>query len=151
MRRLQERLNHFWKDVGLLELALSHRGWASQGRGRSHNERLEFLGDAVLDLITADHLFRSFPELSEGGLAGLRAELVCEAAMYRAALRVELGRYLRVGRGEERVRSVPRVLADAMEAVVGSAFLDGEVFAAVRVVRAAGIIPPGLTVRGVRP
>ena len=145
MRSLQERLSYFWRDAGLLELALSHRSWANQQRGRAHNERLEFLGDAVLDLILADHLFRRFPLLDEGGLSQLRSQLVCVDALHHAAVRVELWRYLRVGRGEERVRGAPRVLADAMEAVVGSAFMDGQIIAAARVAHASGIIPHELS------
>jgi ribonuclease-3 len=116
-------------DDNLLEEALTHKSYVNERResGRTHNERLEFLGDAVLSLIISDYLARRYPELSEGALSKLKATLVSEAPLANAARRLDLGRYLRLGRGEERSkgRDKTSLLADALEAVIAAVYLDG--------------------------
>ena len=128
MRALQDRLDYTFRDVSLLENALTHSSYANErkGRGKS-NERLEFLGDSVLGMVTAEKLYHTFPDLPEGRLSRLRAELVCEQSLHAVALELHLGDYLRLGKGEEHSggRTRPSILADAVEAVIAAMFLDG--------------------------
>lgn len=109
--------------------ALTHKSYVNERRdsGRKHNERLEFLGDAVLSLIVSDHLARRYPELSEGSLSKLKAKLVSEASLANAARRLDLGVRLKLGRGEElsNGRDKASLLADALEAVIAAVYLDG--------------------------
>ncbi|MBX3349753.1 MAG: ribonuclease III [Nitrospira sp.] len=122
-------LKYRFRDDSLLEEALTHKSYVNERRepGRTHNERLEFLGDAVLSLIISDYLARHYPELSEGALSKLKAKLVSETPLANAARRLDLGRYLRLGRGEERSkgRDKASLLADALEAVIAAVYLDG--------------------------
>ena len=122
-------LKYRFTDDNLLEEALTHKSYVNERResGRTHNERLEFLGDAVLSLIISDYLARQYPELSEGALSKLKAKLVSETPLANAARRLDLGRYLRLGRGEERSkgRGKTSLLADALEAVIAAVYLDG--------------------------
>jgi ribonuclease-3 len=116
-------------DPALLTEALTHKSYVNErkSRDRKHNERLEFLGDAVLSLIVSDHLAKRFPQLSEGALSKLKAKLVSEPCLASAARRLDLGARLQVGRGEElsRGREKPSLLADALEAVIAAIYLDG--------------------------
>lgn len=123
-------------DESLLTLALRHRSWCSENGGVESNERLEFLGDAVLGLIVTDHLFRAAPELSEGVLARHRSELVSAVALADVARDVDLGSALSLGKGEEATggRDKVSILADAMEAVIGGVYLDGGTGAATSLV-----------------
>jgi ribonuclease III len=109
--------------------ALTHKSYVNERRdsGRKHNERLEFLGDAVLSLIMSDYLARQYPELSEGALSKLKASLVSEAPLANAARRLDLGDRLKLGRGEElsNGRDKTSLLADALEAVIAAVYLDG--------------------------
>ncbi|MDH4155322.1 MAG: ribonuclease III [Nitrospira sp.] len=122
-------LKYRFTDDTLLEEALTHKSYVNERRelGRTDNERLEFLGDAVLSLIISDYLARRYPELSEGALSKLKAKLVSETPLAHAARRLDLGRYLRLGRGEERSkgRAKTSLLADALEAVIAAVYLDG--------------------------
>ena len=122
-------LKYRFTDDRLLEEALTHKSYVNERResGRTHNERLEFLGDAVLSLIISDYLARRYPELSEGALSKLKATLVSETPLANAARRLDLGRHLRLGRGEERSkgRDKTSLLADALEAVIAAVYLDG--------------------------
>lgn len=122
-------LKYRFTDDNLLEEALTHKSYVNERRepGRTHNERLEFLGDAVLSLIISDYLARRYPHLSEGALSKLKAQLVSETPLANAARRLDLGRYLRLGRGEERSkgRDKTSLLADALEAVIAAVYLDG--------------------------
>jgi ribonuclease III len=122
-------LKYRFTDDNLLEEALTHKSYVNERRdsGRTHNERLEFLGDAVLSLIISDYLARRYSELSEGALSKLKAKLVSETPLANAARRLDLGRYLRLGRGEERSngRDKTSLLADALEAVIAAVYLDG--------------------------
>ncbi|WP_020574815.1 ribonuclease III [Actinopolymorpha alba] len=114
-------------DSALLERALTHRSYAYENGGLPTNERLEFLGDAVLGLVITDALFRTHPDLSEGQLAKLRAAVVNMRALADVARGMELGRYLRLGRGEETTggRDKSSILGDAVEAVIGAVYLAG--------------------------
>ena len=118
-----------FNNPALLEEALTHKSHVNERKGaaRPHNERLEFLGDAVLSLIISDHLARLYPQLSEGALSKLKATLVSESSLAQAARRLQLGSLLRLGRGEERSqgREKNSLLADALEAVIAAVYLDG--------------------------
>ncbi|MCY0881566.1 MAG: ribonuclease III, partial [Firmicutes bacterium] len=119
----------FWiKDYNLLRQALTHSSYAHEGsRKESHNERLEFLGDSVLQLVITDWLYTHNPTWTEGHLSQGRAAVVCEPTLAEAAVRLKIGSLLRLGRGEEHSggRTKPSLLADAMEAVIGAIYLDG--------------------------
>lgn len=127
-RELDESLGIGFRDPALLERALYHRSYLNEaGEEVESNERLEFLGDAVLGLIISDKLYRDYPTLSEGHLSQIRALLVRWDALANAAERIGLGDYLILGRGEELSggRKRPSNLAGALEALIGAAFLDG--------------------------
>lgn len=106
---------------------MSHRSWCAETSGFESNERLEFLGDAVLGLVVTDHIFRAYPALPEGHLAQVRAAVVNAGALAEVAEELELGRALLLGKGEDSSggREKPSILADAMEAVIGAVYLDG--------------------------
>lgn len=125
-------------DPALLERALTHRSYAYEHGGLPTNERLEFLGDAVLGLIVTDALYSRQPELPEGTLAKLRASVVNTRALADLARSLDLGRWLRLGRGEEVTggRDKNSILADTMEAVIGAVYVDRGMAAATLVVRA---------------
>jgi ribonuclease-3 len=132
----EKRLGHRFRHLDLLELALTHRSHANE-RGRDeHYERLEYLGDAVLGLVTADWLYRKHPELPEGELSRLKAQLVSRGTLARHAAALALGEVLRVGVGEERSggRGKPSLLADSLEAVFGAVYLDAGLPAAAKVI-----------------
>lgn len=116
-------------NPALLTEALTHKSYVNERKGqdRKHNERLEFLGDAVLSLIISDHLAKLFPQLSEGALSKLKAKLVSENSLAAAAKRLEIGARLQLGRGEElsKGREKASLLADALEAVIAAIYLDG--------------------------
>lgn len=128
INRLKVRLGFKWNNPGLLLQALTHSSCVheSRGHGLCHNQRLEFLGDAVLELIISEHLYKMFPDRTEGELTKMRAASVCEPSLAKVARGLELGRCLRMGRGEERSggRERPSILADAFEALLGSIYLD---------------------------
>jgi ribonuclease III len=113
-------------DHGLLERALTHRSYAYENGGLPTNERLEFLGDAVLGLIVTDTLYREHPDLPEGQLAKLRAAVVQMRSLARVARDLKLGDYVQLGRGEEGTggRDKPSILADTLEAVIGAVYMD---------------------------
>lgn len=127
-------MGYAFKNKTLLENALQHSSYANEhrGGGMRSNERLEFLGDAVLGVVTADYLFRKHPDLPEGDLTRLRAALVCEDSLHEVAQSLELGRHLKLGRGEEQGggRRRPSILADATESVFAAVYLDGGMEAA---------------------
>ena len=134
MRTLEEKLGYTFKNKALLENALQHSSYANEHRnaGTRSNERLEFLGDAVLGVVTADYLYRRHPDLPEGDLTRIRAALVCEESLHEVARSLGLGRHLRLGRGEEQGggRERPSILADATESVFAAVYLDGGIGAA---------------------
>ncbi|HWH98267.1 MAG TPA: ribonuclease III [Pseudolysinimonas sp.] len=115
-------------DAGLLELALTHRSYAYEKGGLAHNERLEFLGDSILGQAVTVMLYREHPDLDEGELAKRRASLVSAVALAEIARMIDLGAYIRLGRGEELTggREKSSILSDALEAVIGAVYLaDG--------------------------
>ncbi|MDX9943280.1 MAG: ribonuclease III [Azonexus sp.] len=114
-------IGHVFSDASLLRTALTHRSF-----GTPHNERLEFLGDGILDCVIAALLYQRFPELPEGDLSRLRANLVRQESLYQLALQLDIGSTLRFGEGELRSggASRPSILADALEAVFGAVYLD---------------------------
>lgn len=129
MQELEKKLNYTFRNPALLSEALSHSSYANEHRA-SHlnsNERLEFLGDSVLGFVTAEFLFTQHPDLPEGDLTRIRAALVCEQSLYEVAKKLGLGRYLKLGRGEEAGggRERTSILADATEAVFAAVYLDG--------------------------
>jgi ribonuclease-3 len=128
MAKLSTILGHPFKDPALLEQALTHPslGYESQCH-LPDNQRLEFLGDAVIQLLLSEFLFKRFPEADEGQLTKIRAQLVSTKALARIARSIDLGRHLRMSRGEDHHggRERDSCLADAMEAVVGAVYLDG--------------------------
>lgn len=120
----------------MLERALSHRSWCAEVGGRPSNERLEFLGDAVLGLVVAEVAFRRHDDLPEGKLTDLRKSVVNASALAEVAMEVGIGPCLRLGKGEDAAggRSKPSILSDAFEAVLGAVYLDGGMDAAAALV-----------------
>ena len=140
MDALEEKLGYCFRDRRLLEHAMTHSSYANEhrGTGLTSNERLEFLGDSVLGVAVADYLFRRHPDMPEGELTRTRAALVCEGSLYEAAKSLDLGRCLRLGKGEDAGggRKRPSILADAMEAVLAAVYLDGGMEAVGPIIRA---------------
>lgn len=129
---LQQRTGHRFNDAALLQRALTHRSF-----GTDHNERLEFLGDAVLSLVVSNLLFERFGGSDEGDLSRVRAHLVREDSLHRVALQLGMPELLRLGEGEARGGGAQRasILADAVEALIGATFQDGGFVAAEALVR----------------
>src|SRR5436305_8288242 len=129
---LEKRLGHRFKRLDLMQLSLTHRSWANEQGIPEHYERLEFLGDAVLGLVTAEWLYANHPELPEGELSKHKAQLVSRGSLAQFAHGLELGTSLRIGVGEDRSggRTKASLLADSMEAVFGAIYLDGGLDAA---------------------
>jgi ribonuclease-3 len=123
---LADRLRWPVTDDDLLVRSLSHRSWCAENPGIGSNERLEFLGDAVLGLVVTDHLYRTYPEMPEGELAKVRASVVNSAALAELAAELDIGDALLLGKGEDQSggRQKPSILADAMEALIGAVYLD---------------------------
>ena len=127
---LQDKLSYRFLDVSLLDQALTHSSYTNEMRARGmkaqSNERLEFLGDAVLQLVISEHLYISFSNHREGALTKMRQQLVCEKTLARIAKRLSLGEYINLGNGEEigDLRGRPKILADALEALIAAVYLD---------------------------
>jgi len=128
LNRLQERLNLRFRNGALLRQAFTHTSYVNEQRGHrvEHNERLEFLGDAVLQLTVSEVLYRMYPDRPEGELTRLRASIVCEPSLVRFAEALDFGQVVLLGKGEEQTggRTRPSLLADAFEAFVGALYLD---------------------------
>jgi ribonuclease III len=124
--RLEQILGMHFENPELLTLALTHRSYIYEtpGAGQNSNERLEFLGDSILAFISADFLYRTFPDLTEGELTDVRAILVRTETLADFAREIELGNYLRMGKGDPTASSGQRVLASAFEALLGAIYLD---------------------------
>ena len=121
--QLETIIGYKFKNPELLETALTHTSYANESRTPvKHNERLEFLGDSVLQIVSADYLFHAYADRPEGDLTRIRASLVSEGALFQFAQEIDLGEYLRLGRGEERCggRTRPSVVSDAFEAVIAA-------------------------------
>ena len=136
MDKLCEKLGYRFKDSKLLVTALTHPSYGGDHHV-PHYQRLEFLGDAVLELAVSEYLYSELPEVDEGKLTRIRAALVREESLCRAAKRIGLGSYMRLSVGEERSggRSKPSILADVLEAVFAAVYLDGGFRCAVKVIR----------------
>jgi ribonuclease III len=129
LRTLEATLGHVFKTIDILDEALTHRSFIHEVRGAAvrHNERLEFLGDAVLELVISHLLMEAYPQFSEGVLSKIRAALVNQKSLAERAMAIDLGGYLLLGRGEEHCdgRQKASLLSDAYEAVLGAIYLDG--------------------------
>ena len=129
LRELEEKIGYYFKDRELLNRAMRHSSYANERHlGRLQcNERLEFLGDAVLELVTSEFLYENFPQMPEGDATKTRASIVCEQSLAFCADGLTLGRYIQLGRGE-RVsggRGRASIVSDAFEALIGAIYLDG--------------------------
>lgn len=140
MKELEAKLGYSFQNEQLLRHALTHSSYANEhrGEGLTSNERLEFLGDSVLGMVVADHLYRAHPDMPEGELTRTRAALVCEGSLYEVAMNLGLGDYLHLGKGEDTGggRNRPSILADAVESVLAAVYLDGGIAQARRLIRA---------------
>jgi ribonuclease-3 len=126
---LEEKIEYTFKDKELMTLALSHSSYVNEltVRNRQCNERIEFLGDAILEMVSSEYLYKNRPQDKEGVLSKQRAALVCEKALAGAARTINLGDYLLLGKGEASNGGANRdsILADAFEAMIGAIYLDG--------------------------
>lgn len=136
LAEFSHRLGHDFADPDLLGRSLTHRSWCAEHAGFASNERLEFLGDAVLGMVVTDHIFRRHPESGEGQLSRIRASVVCAPALAEMAVELGVGQVLLLGKGEATSggRERTSILADAMEALIGAVYLDGGRSAAQRLV-----------------
>ena len=128
-QELEKKIGYTFQNRALLKQAVTHSSFANEQKinRQKHYERLEFLGDAVLELISSDFLFQTHPELSEGQLTKMRASMVCEPALAYCAKDLKLDRYIQLGKGEEATggRYRDSIISDVMEAVIGAIYLDG--------------------------
>ena len=126
---LQDKIGYQFNNVSLLKEALTHSSYANEHRSQNirYNERLEFLGDAVLSIVVSDYIFKNCPELPEGELTKLRASLVCEKSLYEFAKKIDLGNYLLLSKGERNNGGAdrPSILSDAFEALIAAIYIDG--------------------------
>ena len=134
IKDLEAAIGYRFKNITLLQNALTHSSYANERWHNSllSNERLEFLGDAILGMTVAKYLYQTFPDRPEGELTRMRADMVCEQTLAKVAAKIELGRHLLLGNGEEQGggRSRNSILADAVESVIAACFLDGGMEAA---------------------
>ena len=139
INELEKAIGYQFRNITLLQNALSHSSYANERWHDSlkSNERLEFLGDSVLGMLVAEHLYHTFPNRPEGELTRMRADMVCEKSLAMVANRLDLGRHLMLGKGEETGggRNRDSILADAVESVLAACYLDGGMDAAVQFVR----------------
>ena len=129
LNEFQSKIGYTFKNRHLLEQALTHSSYANEKHMKKHsdNERLEFLGDAVLEIVSSEFLFINYPQKPEGELTKLRASIVCEPTLALCTKPLDLGKYLRLGKGEDHTggRKRKSILSDALEAVIGAIYLDG--------------------------
>lgn len=127
MKNLEEKIKYHFKNIRLLELAMSHTSYANETKGRKSNERIEYLGDAVLELISSEYIYKMYPNLPEGEMTKTRAYAVCEKSLARVANKYSFSDFLQVGRCETLNEGKYResILADAVEATIGAIYLDG--------------------------
>lgn len=127
---LQDKIGYKFADLKFLETAVTHSSYSNEQKSRGHaflsNERLEFLGDAVLQIVISKFLYENYKEQAEGSLTKMRQILVCEKTLSKIAAEINLGDYINLGRGEEMTacRNRPKILADTLEAVFGAVFID---------------------------
>ena len=135
MKDIQEKIGYQFQNESLLSEALTHSSYANEQKGKiRHNERLEFLGDAVLSIVVSDYIFENCPEMPEGALTKLRASLVCEKSLFDFAKQIDLGSYIRLSNGERKNGGAhrPSIVSDAFEALIAAIYLDGGMEAAKR-------------------
>ena len=129
IKDLEAAIGYRFKNISLLQNALTHSSYANERWHNSlmSNERLEFLGDAILGMTVAKYLYQTFPDRPEGELTRMRADMVCEQTLAKVAARIELGRHLLLGNGEDQGggRTRNSILADAVESVIAACYLDG--------------------------
>ena len=134
IKDLEAAIGYSFKNITLLQNALTHSSYANERWHNSlmSNERLEFLGDSILGMVVADYLYRNYPERPEGELTRMRADMVCEVSLAKVADKLDLGRHLLLGHGEEQGggRNRKSILADATESVIAACYLDGGMEAA---------------------
>ncbi len=127
---IQGKIGYVFSDIGYLENALTHSSYSNEQRNKGinlpSNERLEFLGDAILQLVVSEYLYLNYRKYGEGALTKMRQSLVCEGNLAKIAERISLGDYINLGRGEETTdcRKRPKVLADALEALIAAVYID---------------------------
>jgi len=129
LREAQKVIGYTFIDKNKLLDALTHSSFANEkkNKGRCSNERLEFLGDAVLNIVTSEYIYLNFPDLPEGEMTKMRAAIVCESSLKKCAVQISLGDFLFLGKGEENTggRMRASILSDAFEALIGAVYLDG--------------------------
>lgn len=129
LKELERKIGYQFRNFSLLEQAVTHSSFANENKGRGYkdNERLEFLGDAVLEVASSEFLYHHYPDMPEGDMTKLRASIVCEPTLALCTRELSLGAYLRLGKGEDRTggRQRDSIVSDAMEAVIGAIYLDG--------------------------
>ena len=134
IKDLEAAIGYRFQNITLLQNALTHSSYANERWHNSllSNERLEFLGDSILGMVVAEHLYKQFPDRPEGELTKMRADMVCETSLAAIAERIGLGQHLLLGHGEDRLggRGRASILADAVESVIAASFLDGGMAAA---------------------
>ena len=139
IKDLENAIGYRFRNITLLQNALTHSSYANERWHDSlmSNERLEFLGDSILGMVVAEHLYRNFPDRPEGELTRMRADMVCEQSLAAVANKLGLGEHLMLGHGEEAGggRARPSILADAVESVIAASFLDGGMEAAAGIIR----------------
>ena len=139
IKDLEAAIGYRFSNITLLQRALTHSSYANERWHDSlmSNERLEFLGDSILGMVVAEHLYRNFPDRPEGELTRMRADMVCETSLAAIAFKLKLGDHLMLGHGEEQSggRTRPSILADAVESVIAASFLDGGMGAAEGIIR----------------
>lgn len=135
LAELEEKIGYKFKKREYLRRAMTHSSY-SGGKNNGSNERLEFLGDSVLQITVSQYLFTNMTTVPEGGLTKLRASIVCENSLYNFANRIELGKYILLGKGEEMTggRTRRSILADAFEAMIAAVYLDGGMDAAMAMI-----------------
>jgi ribonuclease-3 len=146
MKNLEENISYVFKNKNLLIEATTHSSYSNDSKNKKikNYERLEFLGDSILSLIVSEHLFLNYKELPEGELTKIRASLVCEKSLFEFGQKIDLGRFLLLGKGEEMTggRTRPSIIADVFEAVLAAIFLDGGIEPAKKFV--ISFIPPNI-------
>lgn len=139
IKELEEAIGYRFHNITLLQNALAHSSYANERWHNSlmSNERLEFLGDSVLGMLVAEYLYRNFPNRPEGELTRMRADMVCEKTLAEVAHRLDLGKHLMLGKGEEQGggRNRESILADAVESVIAACYLDGGMDAAIQFIQ----------------
>ena len=139
IKDLEVAIGYQFSNITLLQNALTHSSYANERwhDGLRSNERLEFLGDSILGMVVAEHLYKNFPDRPEGELTRMRADMVCETSLAAVAAQLDLGKHLLLGHGEEQGngRSRASTLADAVESIIAASFLDGGMAAAEGIIR----------------